>query len=144
MSEELAPCPFCGKKADLEDHDTLYPSGTGWKFDEELGCRTYHRAHDVPVDQWVYSMHCPVQAGGCGAEVQGDTRDEALNSWNKRSNKELTDLRARCEAYEYAIKEAKSALANITQYVAANGDTWPADRAFLALEAIVAIAKERT
>lgn len=80
------PCPFCGKPADLEDHDTLYPSGTGWKFDQELQMRTYHRYTDVPKEQWCWGMHCPTCAGGCGAEIRGDSREEALAKWNKRAN----------------------------------------------------------
>jgi hypothetical protein len=78
------PCPFCGKPVDLEDNDTLYPSGTGWLLNEELQMRTYHSYTETPQEQWCYSMHCPEQAGGCGAEMHGDTRDEALAKWNKR------------------------------------------------------------
>ena len=82
-------CPFCGKQVDMQDHDTLYPSGTGWLFNEELQMRTYHRHNDTPQDQWCYTMHCPVQAGGCGAEMHGDTRADALDKWNKRANAEI-------------------------------------------------------
>ena len=80
------PCPFCGKPADLEDEDTLYPSGSGWLFDEELQMRTYHRYVLTPKEQWCYTMHCPVQAGGCGAEMHGDTKADTLDKWNKRAN----------------------------------------------------------
>lgn len=79
------PCPFCGRDVDMEDQDTLYPSGTGWMFNEELQMRTYHRMHEVPKGQWCYVMHCPVQSGGCGAEMHGDTRSDALNKWNTRA-----------------------------------------------------------
>lgn len=44
------PCPFCGMDVDLDDEDTLYPGGTGWLFDEELGMRTYHRFSEVPKE----------------------------------------------------------------------------------------------
>ena len=27
----MKPCPFCGHEVDLEDEDTLYPAGIGWK-----------------------------------------------------------------------------------------------------------------
>ena len=76
------PCPFCGKLADLEDYDTLYPSGTGWK--DEGGLRSYHSFRDVPKEQWCWGMHCPTPAGGCGAEIHGDSKAEALAKWNKR------------------------------------------------------------
>ncbi|MFZ2524441.1 MAG: hypothetical protein WAW87_03910 [Candidatus Ferrigenium altingense] len=80
------PCPFCGMPVDLEDQDTLYPSGTGWKFDDELQMRTYHRMADVSPEQWCYGMHCPEPAGGCGAEIHGDSKEEALEKWSKRAN----------------------------------------------------------
>jgi len=83
-------CPFCGKPVDLEDNDTLYPSGTGWIFDEEIQMRTYHRYTKTPKEQWCYTMHCPVQAGGCGAEMHGDTRGDALSKWNKRPNAKVS------------------------------------------------------
>ncbi len=79
------PCPFCGKVPDLNDEDTLYPSGNGWLFNEELQMRTYHNIHEVPPEQWCYSMHCPVQAGGCGAEMHGDTKADVISQWNRRA-----------------------------------------------------------
>jgi len=84
MSENK-PCPFCGKAVDLDDPDTLYPTGTCWRFDEELEMRTYHGMNKKqPGDGMCYKMHCPVCAGGCGAEIHGDTREEALALWNRR------------------------------------------------------------
>ena len=81
---KIPACPFCGKAVDLEDNDTLYPSGTGWKFDEELQMRTYHNLRKVPKEQWCWGMHCPEPAGGCGAEIHGDSKQEALAKWSKR------------------------------------------------------------
>ena len=80
----LLPCPFCGKAADIDDDDTLYPNGIGWKSDGDLG-RTYHNYRQVPKEQRCWSMHCPEVAGGCGAEVSGDSKDEAIAKWNKRA-----------------------------------------------------------
>lgn len=81
----LLRCPFCGKKPDLEDPDTLYPSGIYWRWDKELDMRTYHR-HKEKIDgdlpSWL--MHCPETAGGCGVEIHGDTKEEILSKWNKR------------------------------------------------------------
>lgn len=31
----MRPCPFCGRAINADDIDTLYPSGTGWKEDED-------------------------------------------------------------------------------------------------------------
>lgn len=80
------PCPFCGMVPDLENPDTLYPIGIGWKDDEELGLRTYHDSSEVPPEQWCWTMHCPSPSGGCGAEISGDSEQEALDKWNRRSN----------------------------------------------------------
>ena len=79
---EMKPCPFCGHEVDLEDGDTLYPTG-GWQ-DHGNGVRGYCSVHKVPPDQWCYTMHCPTTAGGCGAEISGDSKQEAIEKWNKR------------------------------------------------------------
>ncbi len=79
----MKSCPFCGHKVDLDDPDTLYPNGTGWKI-RDNGMRSYHSFHDVPREQWCYSMHCPTTAGGCGAEISGDSAQECIDKWNTR------------------------------------------------------------
>lgn len=70
----------------MGDDDTLYPNGSGWIDDDEIGLRSYHRMTAVPYGQWCWTMHCPTPAGGCGAEITGDSRDEALAKWNRRGN----------------------------------------------------------
>ncbi len=82
---EALPCPFCGKAVDFEDDDTLHPSGTGW-YDDGEGLRTYHRYDAVPKEQWCWDMNCPTPAGGCGANVSGDSKAEALAKWNRRAS----------------------------------------------------------
>lgn len=83
---ECKPCPFCGMKIDPEDIDTVYPSGTGW-IDvpmEEGGYRHYVLASQVPVEQWCYKIICNESYGGCSAEIYADSREEAVEKWNKR------------------------------------------------------------
>lgn len=79
----MKPCPFCGMEVDLSDPDTLYPSGTGWK-DRPDGLRSYHSFREVPREQWCWDMHCPTTAGGCGAVMSGDSREECIEKWNTR------------------------------------------------------------
>ena len=82
---EALPCPFCGKAVDFDDADTLYPSGICWR--EEHGFRHYVRWKDRrDGDGNVWGMHCPEPAGGCGVEIHGDTKDEALAKWNRRAS----------------------------------------------------------
>lgn len=79
----MKPCPFCGNAVDIDDGDTLYPNGTGWR-DNTFG-RSYHSFREVPKEQWCWSVHCTTTSGGCGCEMSGDTRQEAINNWNKRA-----------------------------------------------------------
>jgi len=81
--EELKPCPFCGRELDITDGDSLYPNGMGWKDEGEY--RSYHRGMEVPKEQWCYAAGCSELSGGCGAEVSGDNRQEAIDKWNARA-----------------------------------------------------------
>lgn len=88
---ECKPCPFCGMQIDPEDIDTLYPSGTGWidmPFEEVEGGSYRHYvnafAHEVPKDQWCYKIICNESYGGCAAEIHADSKQEAIEKWNKR------------------------------------------------------------
>ena len=85
MSENK-PCPFCGKAVDLNDPDTLYPSGILWREDPEFdGMRSYHRFSERQEgDQMCWQIVCPETAGGCGAEIHADTKVDALAKWNRR------------------------------------------------------------
>lgn len=77
------PCPFCGHLPDLNDPDTLYPNGTGWKV-RANGLRSYHNYREVPKEQWCYSFHCVTTSGGCGVEISADSAEEALAKWDQR------------------------------------------------------------
>lgn len=82
---EYKPCPFCGKVPDMEDGDTLYPNATAWIYDAELECNVYVSFREAPKEQWCYSFHCPTVSGGCGCEVHGNTKEDAVARWNTRA-----------------------------------------------------------
>lgn len=84
--DEFLPCPFCGKCVDPDDVDTLHPSGIYWRFEEDIG-RTYHRMRDrLKTDNACWEINCPPVAGGCGVNIIGDSVDEVVASWNRRTN----------------------------------------------------------
>jgi hypothetical protein len=78
------PCPFCGRTPELDNPDTLYPSGTGWKPVQGELYRSYVNFREVPKEQWCYSMNCCECCGGCGAEISGDSELDAVTKWNRR------------------------------------------------------------
>lgn len=80
---KLLPCPFCARPVDDDLIDTLYPTGAGWKRISE-GVHAYGRWVDGFQDGEVWSMNCSESCGGCGAEISGDTREEAMAKWNRR------------------------------------------------------------
>jgi hypothetical protein len=79
----MKPCPFCGHAVDLDDPDTLYPNGTGWRINR-LGYKTYVDFKDVPQEQWCYNIHCVTTSGGCDASISGDSKQECIDKWNRR------------------------------------------------------------
>lgn len=86
---KMKPCPFCGMEQDPDDQDTVYPSGSAWVDDEEIGVRHYVSAMQVPKEQWCYNVICNPIYGGCGAEMHGDSREEAIDNWNRRIDQSL-------------------------------------------------------
>ena len=81
----MRPCPFCGMKINPDDPDLVYPSGTGWK-DSGHGYRYYVSVHEecLPKEQWCYKVVCQTHYGGCGCTMSGDSKEEAIENWNKR------------------------------------------------------------
>jgi hypothetical protein len=80
----MKPCPFCGHPVDMDNPDTIYPNGIGWKI-RENGFKSYCSAFVVPPEQRCYSMFCVETAGGCGAEVSADSKQECIDKWNRRA-----------------------------------------------------------
>lgn len=82
----LKPCPMCGSEMDHEDSDCMHPSSVGW-IDQPLSeniARRYVRATEVPPEQRCWEIHCVKHYGGCGVNVSGDTKQEAIDNWNRR------------------------------------------------------------
>jgi len=82
----LKPCPFCGAQPDLEDCDTMYPNGVAW-VEREDGIVHYVNRNQAPPENWCYSIHCVEHAGGGDAEMSGNSKQEAIEKWNRRSSK---------------------------------------------------------
>ena len=85
MATELKPCPFCGNKiriviSDSEGniHDEEYEKDP-WSG---LGYQLYHDITDDPTE------NCPI-ARHEGEGIMGvwiyDTREEAIEAWNRRA-----------------------------------------------------------
>jgi len=95
---DIKPCPLCGKHPYMDGDDTLYPTG-GWKLikDDDCSYPVYLSCWDVHVmkreypDRYgidfgnVYTMHCPEVYGGCGMKISGNSKEEAIEKWNRRS-----------------------------------------------------------
>jgi hypothetical protein len=79
----IKPCPFCGHELDIENGDTLYPSGIGYKI-RDNGKISYHSYREVPPENWCYKIVCNTTEGGCGAEISDNSRKECIDKWNTR------------------------------------------------------------
>lgn len=65
----MKKCPFCGFQPDENDMDMVYPKV---------------RISDGLVYMW--RAGCSESAGGCTAEVLGDSRKDVIANWNKRTD----------------------------------------------------------
>ena len=89
MNELLKPCPFCGM--DWNDPsdliDTLYLSSSWvyvWNNNRIMG-REQVRAGYEHADFHIWNIICGEHNGGCGATMEGKSKEEVINKWNKRS-----------------------------------------------------------
>lgn len=81
--KELKPCPFCGHQLDVEDGDTLYPSGLYWRVTDDI--THYIRLKERQEgDQPCWKIVCNTSAGGCDVEMHADTEEELIEKWNRR------------------------------------------------------------
>jgi hypothetical protein len=68
MTKKFKLCPFCGNDLNKQDIlDTVYPVAR-----DQFG--NYH----------IWRVVCQGNAGGCDASILGDSKEEAIKSWNKR------------------------------------------------------------
>lgn len=79
---ELKSCPFCGHVI-YDIQDALHPTGRGWRVDDDirhyLPAKESHRFHGE-----VWSLNCLENEGGCGVEMNGDSREEVIEKWQRR------------------------------------------------------------
>lgn len=81
---EVKPCPFCGTKVDLENPDTIYPSGSFYRYEPELECDVYVSRRDKKEgDQEMWKMGCV--SVSCGVELYAHSYEEAIEKWNRRT-----------------------------------------------------------
>lgn len=84
---KLSHCTFCGKHPPDDLIDTLYPSGTYWH--EEDGYRFYSHISDSDAatsGNLCWTMNCTENLGGCGANINGDSKKEVIDKWNRRNS----------------------------------------------------------
>ena len=89
----MKPCPFCGWEVPADDDDAmldvLHMSGKWWAYSDKVGGIVFrnHRSR-LPDDNPCWVMNCTENMGGCGAEISGLTRLEAIQKWDRRSHED--------------------------------------------------------
>jgi len=80
----MKPCPFCGFQ--VEDHvDMVYPSGIYWMFvDGYKSYMNFQSSLGHPGCGICYQVFCNPVMGGCGANMTGDSKEEAIENWDRR------------------------------------------------------------
>ena len=91
MTTQLKPCPFCGLQSHEDWDDTIYPAGIGWRDEKKDApdgtppIRLYLRREQYYRWQGTcYKINCAETYGGCGASLVGDSKEEAIDKWNRR------------------------------------------------------------
>lgn len=80
-------CPFCGFKFPKDLIDNVYPTGTFW-IEEDDGFRHYVHRNDVDYSKPhgpCYKVVCQTHMGGCGATIDDDSYEAAIERWNRRT-----------------------------------------------------------
>lgn len=130
MTTELKPCPFCGKdvQADVDSREVLHQSGIFWVDDKDSG-RIYLGKSEMEAgthfDGLCWEVHCPTIYGGCGAEISGDSRQEAINAWNKRSDASTTITVQAHPKMRAQTFEARDLLGRVMRRLKGSPRKWP-------------------
>lgn len=83
---KLTACPFCGRVNDTSDPEVLHPTGTCWRELPDEAIRAYERINTTtPRENWCWSLNCDATAGGCGAQLTGDSESEVIEKWQRRA-----------------------------------------------------------
>ena len=71
MTDKLKPCPFCGGKAKIYTHikATEYKNGVWTEYKPE-----------------VWRVMCDARVDCCALLNKFDTKQEAIEAWNRRAN----------------------------------------------------------
>lgn len=69
--QDVKDCPFCGHTIVKDDPDSLYP--------------LIKKQQDGTLRPYAFNLVCAVPSGGCDASMMGDSEDDCLEKWNRRS-----------------------------------------------------------